>query len=145
MELDKCINFLISSAQNVVFQYFSQKLSPYNVTPAQYGVLNCLWNHGELTPKQIGELLVLEASSTSGILDRMQKNDLINRNIHPDNRRAILVTTTKKADELRQPVEEIVKDINQHFMANLSDDEKDLLSKTLIRIIQMNKAENPLD
>nr|WP_321501782.1 MarR family transcriptional regulator [uncultured Dethiosulfovibrio sp.] len=139
MELDKCINFLLGSAQNVVFQYFSQKLSPYNVTPAQYGVLNCLWNHGELTPKQIGELLVLEASSTSGILDRMQKNDLINRNIHPENRRTILVNTTEKADQLRQPVERIVEDMNQRFMDSFSYEEKDLLLKALMRIVQMSK------
>lgn len=139
MELDKCINFLLGSAQNVVFQYFSQKLSPYNVTPAQYGVLNCLWNHGELTPKQIGELLVLEASSTSGILDRMQKNDLISRSIHPENRRTILVTTTEKADQLRQPVERIVEDMNQHFMNSFSDEEKILLSRALMHIIQINK------
>lgn len=86
---------------------------------------------------------MLEASSTSGILDLMQKNDLINRSIHPDNRRAILVTTTKKADELHQPVEKFVKDMNYHFMANLSDDEKDLLSKALIHIIQINKPEKP--
>ncbi|WP_020616217.1 MarR family winged helix-turn-helix transcriptional regulator [Paenibacillus daejeonensis] len=145
MKLDQCINFLLSSAQNVVFQYFIQKLSPYNVTPAQYGVLNCLWNHGDLTPKQIGELLVLEASSTSGILDRMQKNDLINRSIHPENRRTILVTTTKKADNMRIPFENIVQEMNQHFMNNLTDEEKDLLSKSLMRIIQMNKRENSLD
>jgi len=139
MELSQCINFMLSTAENTVFKYFSHKLSQYNITPGQYGVLNCLWSYGELTPKQISELLVLEASSISGILDRMQKNDLIERNIHPNNRRIIIVTPTEKANRLRHDVEDIVRDMNNKFMASLSNEEKRIFTCTLKMIIDMDK------
>ncbi len=139
MELNKCINYLLSTAQNTVFQCFSKKLSRYQITPAQYGVLNCLWSHGELTPKQIGDLLVLEASSVSSILDRMQKNCLIERNIHPDNRRTIIVTSTEKADQLRSHVEEIVREMNTKFTAALSKEEKYIFTQALTKIIETDK------
>ena len=139
MELHQCINFLLSTAQNTVFQYFNQKLSRYNMTPAQYGVLNCLWEHGALTPKQIGEFLVLEASSISGILERMQKNNLIERNIHPNNRRTIIVTTTEQADGVRHNIEEIVCEMNHKFLSSLSEDERHLFIQMLQKIIDTPK------
>lgn len=83
MELENCINFLLSTAQHNVFQYLNSQLAEYGVTPAQYGVMNCLWKYRDLTPKQIGELLHLEASSVSGILERMQNNGLLERNRGP--------------------------------------------------------------
>lgn len=138
MELDHCINFLLNAAQNKVFQYFSQQLSLYHITPAQYGVLNCLWNHGQLTPKQIGEMLALEASSISGILDRMQKSGLIERNIHPDNRRTIIVTATHKAQSMRHDIEAIVVDINNKFLASFTEQERHLLANCLKTIINSN-------
>ena len=42
MELKECINFLLTTAQHTVFQYLSQRLAPYDITPSQYGILNCL-------------------------------------------------------------------------------------------------------
>lgn len=131
MELDKCINFLLSTAQHNVFQYLSGRLMPHGITPGQYGVLNCLWTHQELTPKQIGELLHLEASSVSGILDRMQKNDLIERTIDPENRRVIRVSPTQKALDIQQPIEQIIDDMNTYVLEPFSPEERETLLRTL--------------
>lgn len=144
MELYSCINFLLSAAQHTVFQYLNEQLSPYNITPAQYGVLNCLWKEGCLTPKQIGEILYLEASSISSILDRMQKNDLIERNIDPDNRRAILVSATQKAKDLQKSIEKIIADMNEYFLEGFSDEEKSALLKALHTIIKKNPKKQEL-
>ena len=131
MELVRCINFLLSAAQHNVFQYLSSQLAPHGITPGQYGVLNCLWTHKELTPKQIGEILHLEASSISGILDRMQKSGLIERMTDPDNRRAVLVSPTQKAIELQLPVERIIDDMNTYVMESFSDQEREALLQYL--------------
>ncbi len=102
MELKECINFLLTTAQHTVFQYLSQRLAPYDITPSQYGILNCLWiNDGTCLPRQIAELLCLETSTVSGILDRMQKKDLIDRVINPENRREILVMITPKGGSVK--------------------------------------------
>ena len=46
MELQNCINYLLTVAQHEVFQAFSNKLAQFNITPGQYGVLGCLWENG---------------------------------------------------------------------------------------------------
>ena len=116
MELNNCINFLLSTAQHNVFQYLSSRLSEYGVTPAQYGVMSCLWRYRDLTPKQIGELLHLEASSVSGILERMQNNGLLERNVDPENRRNIRVSPTQKTLDHGRRLLELLKQPLYHPM-----------------------------
>lgn len=138
MDVRSCINFMLSSSQNTVFKYFSKRLSEYNITPAQYGVLNCLWQYGDISPSKIREILILEPSSVSGVLDRMQKNGLIERHIDQNNQRAIVVTLTEKSKAMKDGVQAIVKEMNDKFLAPFTEEEKAILQKMLLTIIDMN-------
>ena len=135
MELKECINFLLTTAQHTVFQYLSQRLAPYDITPSQYGILNCLWiNDGTCLPRQIAELLCLETSTVSGILDRMQKKDLIDRVINPENRREILVMITPKGEALKAPVLKIIDEVNEEVLKDFSPKETEFIRKSLRQI-----------
>lgn len=137
MELKECINFLLTTAQHTVFQYLSQRLAPYDITPSQYGILNCLWiGGGTCLPRQIAELLCLETSTVSGILDRMQKKDLIDRVINPDNRREILVMITPKGEGLKEPVLKIIDEVNEEVLKDFSPKETDFIRKSLRQIAE---------
>ena len=137
MELKECINFLLTTAQHTVFQYLSQRLAPYDITPSQYGILNCLWiNDGTCLPRQIAELLCLETSTVSGILDRMQKKDLIDRVINPENRREILVMITHKGEALKTPVLKIIDEVNEEVLKDFSPKETEFIRKSLRQIAE---------
>ena len=69
----------------------------------------------------------------------MQKNNLIERNIHPNNRRTIVVTTTEQADDIRHNIEEIVSEMNHKFLSFLSEDERHLFTQILQKIIHIPK------
>lgn len=134
MEINECINYLLTISQNKVFQYFSNELKKFKLTPSQYGVLKCLWKKSPQTPKQIGEILFLEASSISGVLDRMQKNGLITREIDSNNRRNILIYPTEKALTMKGDIEKIVEKVNMYFLGNFSEKEREKLKSLLMDI-----------
>lgn len=136
MELKNCMNFLLSVSQNKVFKYFSKLLEEYGVTPAQYGVLNCLWKQGQLSPKQIGEMVFLEAPTVSGILDKMQKADLIERSVDPNNRRNVLVKATSKSYGMKEDIESATINLNTMVLQDLSENEQNVLKKALETIIK---------
>lgn len=92
MDYTRCINFLLTISQHEVFLIFSENLSEFGITPGQYGVLACLWKHETLTPKEIANILRVENSTISGVLDRMQKRGLIDRILDPNNRSSIRST-----------------------------------------------------
>ena len=138
MELTQCINYLLTTAQHSVFQYLNGKLSEYDVTPSQYGVLSCLWQREFATPKQISEILCLETSTISGVLDRMQEKGLIDRVINRDDRREVRVVPTEKGKALQEPISKIIDEVNEEVLKCFTEDEVALL-KNQLRIIAEGK------
>ena len=140
MELKECINFLLSTAQHNVFQYLSVKLSSLGITPSQYSVLSCLWGRSHATPKQLAEILGIETSTVSGLLDRLQKNGLIDRIVNSEDRREVQVIATQKGRDLEKPVTVIIDDMNKEVLKTFTQDEVDKL-KSMLRIIAAEKFE----
>ena len=136
MELTQCINYLLTTAQHSVFQYLNGKLSEYDVTPSQYGVLSCLWQREFATPKQISEILCLEASTISGVLDRMQKKGLIDRVINRNDRREVRVVPTEKGKALEEPISKIIDEVNEEVLKCFTDEEVALLKNQLRTIAE---------
>ncbi|MDD4843746.1 MAG: MarR family transcriptional regulator [Anaerotignum sp.] len=134
MELTQCINYLLTTAQHSVFQFLSSKLSEYDITPSQYGVLSCLWQRDFATPKQISEILCLETSTISGVLDRMQKKGLIDRVINKEDRREVRVVPTEKGKALEEPISKIIDDVNEEVLRCFTEEEIGIL-KNKLRII----------
>lgn len=134
MELTQCINYLLTTAQHSVFQYLNGKLSAYDITPSQYGVLSCLWQREFATPKQISEILCLETSTISGVLDRMQKKGLIDRVINREDRREVRVIPTEKGKALEEPISKIIDEVNEEVLKCFSEGEIQAL-KNQLRII----------
>ena len=119
-----------------MFQYLNGKLSEYDVTPSQYGVLSCLWQREFATPKQISEILCLETSTISGVLDRMQKKGLIDRVINRNDRREVRVVPTEKGKALEEPISKIIDEVNEEVLKCFTDEEVALLKNQLRTIAE---------
>ncbi|AFQ43762.1 MarR family winged helix-turn-helix transcriptional regulator [Desulfosporosinus meridiei] len=134
MEMTECINFLLTQAQQKVFKCLKSELEPFNVTPVQYGVLQCLWDKGSQTPKQIGSVLGLDSSTITGILDRLENKALIMRNTCKGDRRTINVDFTEEGLKLRDPIGKIIEEVNKEVLKQFSLEEQNQLKKFLERI-----------
>lgn len=134
LELNQCINYLLTTSQHRVAQAMTARLSEYDITPVQYGVLYCLWVDKKKSPKEIADTLHLETSTISGILERMEKKDLILRNISREDRRYIEIVLTDKALALKEPVLSTVEQINAEVMTDIPEKQQEEL-KTLLRAI----------
>lgn len=134
MELNDCVNFSLTKAQQSVFQHFKTVLTEYDVTPVQYGILKCLWRENAQTPRQIAASLSLDSSTITGILDRMESKELLKRTPDPDDRRALRVVLTDQGSRLRQPVEKAVEAANADIMGVFSREEQAQFKNFLERI-----------
>ena len=141
MELKECINFLLTNAQHNVFRYLSKRLSEYDITPIQHGVLSCLMGKSYDTPKHLAENLSLETSTISGILDRMQKKGLIDRVVNKEDRREVQVRITEKGRELEDKIGIIIDEVNAEVLKNFTDDEIAYIKNSLRTIASGNFGE----
>lgn len=131
MQLEECVNYLLTTAQHSVFLKMTEKLSVYEITPVQYAVLYCLWENDKRSPKEIAERLKLENSTISGILERMEKKELIKRSISKEDRRFIQVVLTKKGASLKDDVLATVEEVNNEVLSIFSNEECEILKNHL--------------
>jgi DNA-binding MarR family transcriptional regulator len=134
MELEQCINFGLTKAQNYVHQLFKAELAPFGVTPGQYGVLKCLWDENGLTAKQLAERLYLDSSTITGILDRMEVKGLIKRSHDPRDRRALRIMVTEDGKKLEEPINNAIISANRKALQNLDEKESEILRKLLLNL-----------
>ena len=134
MQLEECVNYLLTTAQHSVFLKMTEKLSVFDLTPVQYAVLYCLWENNKNSPKEIAERLKLENSTISGILERMEKKGLIKRMISKEDRRFIQIMLTEKGAALEEDVLAAVDEVNEEVMSVFSKEECENL-KTQLRVL----------
>ena len=134
MQLEECVNYLLTTAQHSVFLKMTEKLSVFDLTPVQYAVLYCLWENNKKSPKEIAERLKLENSTISGILERIEKKGLIKRMISKEDRRFIQIMLTEKGAALEEDVLAAVDEVNEEVMSVFSKEECENL-KTQLRVL----------
>lgn len=137
MELEQCINFVLTRAQQSVHQLFKAEVAPFGVTPGQYAVLQCLWDENGQTAKQIADRLGLDASTVTGILDRMEQKGLIEKRVDPKDRRALKVLLTPKGEGLKDPLNEAIDSANRKALQGLSEEESETLRRILMNMAGM--------
>nr|WP_130861896.1 MarR family transcriptional regulator [Bacilliculturomica massiliensis] len=145
MELNQCINYLLTTSQHRVSQAMSARLSEFDITPVQYGVLYCLWVEKKKSPKEIAEILHLETSTISGILERMEKKGMLRRSISREDRRFIEIELTEKALALQEPVLDAVEEVNATVLADMSKEKQELFKSLLREIAEISLPARLMD
>lgn len=78
---------------------------PLGLTAAQYNVLNVLASHpAGMSQRQLSDVLVVDRSNVTGLLDRMEKAKWVRRSDAPRDRRVYLVTLTPAGRRLWEKV-----------------------------------------
>ena len=132
MELYECINFLLETTRNSVHAYFKGKLAPFDVTPIQYALLKCLWKTDMQTPSQLAQTLKIDASTTTGVVERLERKNLVERVYSKTDRRSVHVCLTASGAALQKGVEAAILEANKEVLSDFSDEEAILFKKMCI-------------
>lgn len=98
------INQVLSAAM-VMVKESHRLFRPHGLTDAQFNVLNVLATEpGAVSQRQLSDVLVVDRSNITGLLDRMEKLGWVKRSDHPSDRRVYLVTLTAAGRKLWQRV-----------------------------------------
>ena len=104
--------------------------------PAYLGVLMILWDQDGLQASKLGKKVGLEPSSMTGMIDRMERDGLIERQSDPNDRRALKIFLTKKGRTAQTPVTKVVDEALTSMFEGISDQEMETTKKVLKRFIE---------
>ena len=118
-----------------VFQYrLSQFLKPYNLKQPQYNNLRILRCVGKPLPcLEIAARLLTRAPAITSLIDKLEKEGLVQRKRCDQDRRVWYVVLTDEGRSLIESLDEPIQDFFQELVEPLDDDERialiDLLEK----------------
>jgi DNA-binding MarR family transcriptional regulator len=102
-------------------------------TSHQFGVLYLL-SKKNMSQKEISNATLADEPSTTRMLDRMIKKDLIGKEKNKEDKRKQIVYITDKGQKLLERIMPIVKKNNQYVENLLEEDELELLFDLLNKI-----------
>jgi len=121
----------------------SRKLkSTYNTTTPQLICLGIINEHESSTVTRIAGQAYLSTSTVVGILDRLEKENLILRERDVNDRRLWNVTLTKKGKALLKQVPSPLHDGLLNALQNLPKYEQANITASLLRIVNLMGAES---
>ena len=120
MKVHDCIFFQLIKASQAGAAYWTAKVEHLGVTASQAMVLNFLGEEDRISSRNLGQKLGITSATMTGILDRLEKLALIERQSHPDDRRAILVCLTDQGRQIATEINAIMVAANKDFLKRFS-------------------------
>lgn len=133
--LNDSVGWLLNNAARLSARRLSNKLAGYNVTPPQWGVLVALWEQDGLSLSELAKRSFFDGPTMTGIVDRLEKANLVERRRDSNDRRVISVYLTDEGRELQAQLPTLSDEANEEAMVGLSATEIDAFVETLRRII----------
>ena len=140
-KIEDCLSFYLGKAYQRVTQSAKQRLAPFGVTPVQYAVLKVLWEQDDQSGAELGERLVLDSATMTGLLDRLEQAGLIERRSHATDRRVNKVVLTARGRDLQTPLDREMDQMNQDFLGEFPPEVAKLLRDLLTTITGWKPAE----
>ncbi|MGI9271912.1 MAG: MarR family winged helix-turn-helix transcriptional regulator [Woeseiaceae bacterium] len=95
---------MLLRAIDVVMPRFRRIFKEFGLTEQQWRVLRVLWEIEEISHAELAELTLISPPSLVGVLDRLQKMELIERRRSLLDRRVVLAASTQQGRDLRDQI-----------------------------------------
>lgn len=120
--IEDCVSFLAGKAAQSVYRAARDTLACYGITPVQYAVLQILWESDGPTGAEMCNRLRLDSATITGVLDRLEKLELVQRTPDPEDRRANRIHLTRKGKAHREPLQKAMDLLNRDLAESLGND-----------------------
>ena len=133
----KEIIFLVRKLMQGAEMYTKELNKKYSVTSAQLNCLLALHENGPLPPSQIAKHMMVNSSTVTGVIDRLEQKKLVRRQRNSPDRRIINIQLTpdgkKMAKVAPPPIQQRVVD----GLQQLSPNELNLIIRSLTKLTKM--------
>lgn len=133
LKLENQLCFPLYAASKEIVKQYKPFLDKLKLTYTQYIAMMVLWEHKELTVKEMGYYLYLDSGTLTPLLKTMEKKGLLNRCRSKEDERVLNVTISEKGEKLKESALHIPEQIAGCM--KLEKEEFIQLYKTLYKIL----------
>jgi 3-hydroxy-9,10-secoandrosta-1,3,5(10)-triene-9,17-dione monooxygenase reductase component len=130
------LSYLLSRAAHIVASGFHKKLKSWKLTIPEYRVLACLTGAEGMGVGDLAAMAIMEQSRMTKILDRMQRQGLVERRSDAHDKRRVLIHLTDPGRKRAQPVLRAAKAHEADMLAPLTPEERSMILHALDLLIR---------
>ncbi|PGT88174.1 MarR family transcriptional regulator [Bacillus sp. AFS040349] len=131
-DLEKALRHI----SGIIKQKGREILNDYHITPPQFVALQWLWENGDLTIGELSNKMFLACSTTTDLVDRMEKNQLVIRVKDTHDRRIVRIHLLAEGERIIEEVIQKRQNYLRDMLVNFEEEELVILEKSLIKLQQ---------
>ena len=134
IDIGKSLGFMLAKAYQRACVLFKEEFEGHDLTPQQFGLLGFLWQEDGITQTELSARSQIDRTTMGGLIDRLEKEGLVARRTHPEDRRAYRVCLTEKGKALEPELTPLAFRAQQNLTAKLDPQEIETLKSLLEKI-----------
>lgn len=138
-DLDNCISFVTNHAAKELADILHCQLIRNGITKSQWIAMYYIYRENTLAQKDLARLMSIKESTLKGILDRIQKENLIVRRQSSDDKRVNQLSLTKKGIELTLKLTQIAEEFRDACLRDISTSDQDIFLSVLQKMTKSAK------
>lgn len=136
-DIEKSLRYIA----HILKQKGREILNHYGITPPQFVALQWLLEEGDMTIGELSNKMYLACSTTTDLVDRMEKKELVIRVKDSKDRRVVRIHLLSEGERI---IEDVIKKRQQYLqdlLKNFTEEEIDILEKSLSKLHQEMREE----
>jgi MarR family transcriptional regulator, lower aerobic nicotinate degradation pathway regulator len=126
------VGFVLRKAHQRHVAIFASHIA--DLTPPQFAALAKLYDVGETSQNQLGQLIAMDAATVKGVIDRLKARGLVALSKHEGDKRRLLVSLTTEGREAVERLIPLAQKITEETLAPLSPREVAAFMKLLSKL-----------
>lgn len=116
-------------------RYYNRHMTE-GLTAQEANALRMLSWSKQMTQQKLAHLLGIDKSQVTRLVNKLEKEGYLTREVNPEDRREKLLTPTEKADAVRQQDLELTNHYYEWLLSCLSEEEREQFTATLEKLAE---------
>ncbi|MFP5181208.1 MarR family transcriptional regulator [Bacillus altitudinis] len=134
-EIEKSLRHIAA----IIKQKGREILNQYTITPPQFVGLQWLYEFGDMTIGELSQKMYLACSTTTDLIDRMEKSELVERVKDPSDRRVVRIHLLPEGERIIQEVIVKRREYVSELLGAFSEEEAIVFNQSLTKLQQQMK------
>jgi len=135
------VGYIADNSSKIICDAFSEKVKKLGVTRVQWIALYYLGKEEFISQKELAERMNVKESSVARLLDRMERDGLVERLRSEDDKRVTNLVLTEKGRQHRTELLPEGERFEKLLHKNISDEEMQIFTKVLSKMVNNIKEE----
>jgi DNA-binding MarR family transcriptional regulator len=135
--------YLVRRLQQAAVALFMAQTAEQAITPVQFAALIATHEQPGLDQRTLADTIGFDTSTIGGVIDRLERRGLIQRNLAPHDRRVRLLTVTPAGEALLAQVLPGVRATQERILAPLSEAERPVFMALMHKLVDAHAGLPP--